>query len=151
MSAIVLWFLLRVLGVFVSRRQQRSDPRLDVDLSSVVDGVTVTIRDLGVGGFSMVRDQGASVGDRFDIGLQVLRVDGTPGDLWATAEVRSSVPTQDGAAHRLGCQFIDVDRTSRDLLLEFLVVTRPFANLRALSHSSPAGPISSDWALVARA
>ncbi len=139
-STVVLWFLLRVLGVFVGRRQLRTDHRQNVDLSGVADGTTVVVRDLGLGGFSIVTDQPATVGDRFDIGLQVLRVDGTPADVWTRAEVRSSVSAADGRGYRLGCQFTDLDPGSRDLLLEFLVVTRPFAELRAMRQSTPSGP-----------
>lgn len=127
----VLWFLLRVLGVFVGRRQYRATHRQHVDIAGVMEGRPVKVLDANPEGLSLITPTVVPIGQEVRIGLRVLRVDGSTVDLWFDAVVRSSVPNQNGTRRRLGCQLLDVDEVARDRLVEYLAVVRPFAELRS--------------------
>ncbi len=129
----MLWFLLRVLGVFVRRRQYRASHRQRIDLPGLVEGQPAKILDANTRGASIVSTRQFPEGGEVRIGLRVIRVDGSESDLWFDGIVRSSVPNQHGNRWRLGCEFVDVDPEARDLLVEYLAVVRPFGELRAES------------------
>jgi len=127
----ILWFLLRVLGVFVGRRQYRANHRHEVDMAGVLEGRPVKVLDANTTGLSLITPASISAGHQVRLGLRVSRVDGSTVDLWFDAIVRSSVPNQHGTRRRLGCQFVGIDDVTRDRLIEYLAVVRPFAELRA--------------------
>ncbi len=127
----ILWFLLRVLGIFVGRRQYRANHRLEVDMTGVLEGRPVKVLDANATGLSLITPASIPTGHQVRIGLRVSRVDGSTADLWFDAIVRSSVPNQHGTRRRLGCQFVGIDDLTRDRLIEYLAVVRPFAELRS--------------------
>ena len=131
MTGVLLWFLLRVLGVFVGRRQYRASHRERVDMPGILEGQPAKVLDANTRGLSLVTPQHVSVGEPVRVGLRVVRVDGSQVDLWFDAIVRSAISNQHGNRQRLGCEFTSIDDFSRDCLVEYLTVVRPFAQLRS--------------------
>ena len=127
----ILWFLLRVLGVFVGRRQYRTAHRDSVEMPGILEGRPVKVLDANTRGLSLITPTPVPVGQLVRLGLRVMRVDGSNVDLWFDAVVRSSVPNQHGSRQRLGCQFVGLDELTRDRLVEYLAVVRPFTDLRS--------------------
>lgn len=130
-SGMLLWFSLRVLGVFVSRRQRRAIHRNSIDSPGVINDRPVKLLDANTRSASVITTETVTVGQQVRLGLRVVRVDGTECDLWFDAIVRSSVLNQHHSRRRLGLQFIEADQATLDILVEYLAVVRPFHSLRS--------------------
>jgi cellulose synthase (UDP-forming) len=129
-AGVVLLFALRVLGVFVNRRQLRSQYRQSVDFGGLVEGRMVKISDLSHDGIGFVSTAMYRSGETVDVRVRLPMADGRIVDLQLLAVIRSALPNQSATRWRIGAQVVGLDDSSRDSLVEYVSVVRPFQTLR---------------------
>ncbi|MCP3936907.1 MAG: glycosyltransferase [Actinomycetia bacterium] len=129
-GATVLWIALQVLGVFVRRRQHRSQYRVDVDLGAYANGRLVKISDLTPDGAGFVSTESFAPGTKLSLRFRLADASGGATDLELRAVVRNQLPNQTRSRFRIGCRFVGVSNDERDLITEFTSVVRPYQLLR---------------------
>jgi cellulose synthase (UDP-forming) len=131
-----LVFALRVLGVFVHRRQMRSQFRQGVEFGALAEGRTVKISDLSVGGIGFVSTAMYCTGETVDVRLRLPMADGRIQDIELMVVIRSALPNQTTTRWRLGGQIVGANVATRDALMEFVSVVRPFQLLRSSTNAT---------------
>ncbi|MCD9622666.1 glycosyltransferase family 2 protein [Rhabdothermincola salaria] len=123
LGAYELWVMLWTLGPLVRRRQLRHDYRYPVQLSGRVDGGLVRVRDLSTKGAGLDGLVDRRVGDIIELRLWLPDSTGTVRENVLVGLVRSR-RTVDGHMTGVGVMFDDLDRVTRDRLVEYLAVVR---------------------------
>lgn len=130
-GAAVLWMALQVLGVFVRRRQHRSQYRVQVDLGAYANGRLVKIKDLTPAGAGFVSTVPLAPGANVTLRFRVAGAKGGAADLELNAVVRNQLPNQSRTRFRIGCRFVGLTTEQTNLIAEYTAVVRPYQLLRA--------------------
>lgn len=130
-GASILWMALQVLGVFVRRRQHRSQYRVQVDLGAYANDRLVKIKDLTPAGAGFVSTVPLAPGARVVLRFRVADARGGSTELELEAVVRNQLPNQDRSRYRIGCRFVGATTEQTNLISEYTSVVRPYQLLRA--------------------
>lgn len=139
-----------VLGGLARRRQLRRHYRVDVDLTGVIDGDVVRVRDLSPEGFAAECGRAPVAGRPMAVQLQLPMADGRVREVRLRAEPRA-VRRRDDGTWRVGAEIVAVDAEDRDRLVEYCHVVAPMERLLGAHPGTPTAEPARDTAAAATA